>query len=86
MKNIAGIKFPPASSSSAVANFNPTPVLVTTPMIIPAVAQATNTPKIPLAPLISPSTICQGVMRVDFFNIDAPIAKTIATKAARIGV
>ena len=32
----------------------PTPVLVTTPMMMPAAAQAMSTPKTPLAPFSSP--------------------------------
>ena len=86
VNTIAGIRWPPARSSSAVAILRPTPVLVTTPIIIPAVAQAISTPKMPLEPLIMPFTKSLKVMRVDLRRQELTIASTMPTRAARIGV
>ena len=76
---------PPDKSNNADANFKPTPVFVTTPIIIPAAAQATKTPKPFRAPVSKPLIIAAGDMRVDFFMLDTKIDKIIATNAARIG-
>ena len=86
VKNIAGNKCPPARSSSAVANLRPTPVLVTTPIMTPAVAQAIKTPRTPLEPSIKPLTTSPKLIRVDFLRQEQIRVRPIAHKAARIGV
>ena len=86
VKNIAGSNCPPARSSSAVASFKPTPVLVTTPIIIPAVAQAISTPSTPLEPLIRPLTKSMGVMRVLLRRQAQIMVNAMAYSAARMGV
>ena len=86
VKNMAGSNCPPARSSSAVASFRPTPVLVTTPMMIPAVAQAISTPSTPLEPLIRPFTKSFGVMRVLLRRHAQTIVRAMAYSAARMGV
>ena len=86
VRNMLGKINPPDKSKRADANFKPTPVLVTTPIMIPAAAHATKTPKTLRAPVSKPFKISFGVMRVDFFIDDTTIDKIIATKAARIGV
>ena len=86
VKKSVGSMRPPAKSRSAEANFSPTPVLVTTPMMIPAEAQATKTPKTFFAPASKPLTISMGFMRVDFLRKEAQIERTMAKSAARMGV
>ncbi len=86
VKNIVGSRRPPDRSSSPEASFRPTPVFVTTPMMIPAAAQATSTPRTFFAPFSRPRTISIGFIRVDLRRAEQTIASTIATRAARIGV
>ena len=86
VKNIAGNSLPPAKSSKAVATFRPTPVLVTTPMMMPAVAQAISTPKTPMEPSIKPWITCLKEMRVDLRRQAQIMLSAMAAKAARIGV
>ena len=86
VKNMAGNNCPPARSNSAVASFRPTPVLVTTPMMMPAVAQAISTPSTPLEPLIRPLTKSLGVIRVLLRRQAQMMVSAIAYKAARMGV
>ena len=86
VKNIVGSNMPPERSRRADASFKPTPVFVTTPMMMPAEAQATRTPRTFRAPFSKPRTISTGFMRVDFLRDEAAMASTIAQSAARIGV
>ena len=86
VKNMVGSIMPPAKESSAEASFRPTPVFVTTPIMMPAEAQATSTPRTAFAPFSSPMTTSMGRMRVDFRRLDAKIESTMANSAARIGV
>ena len=86
VKNIAGSNAPPDKSRRAVATFKPTPVLVTTPMMIPAVAQAIRTPRTPMEPSIKPCTPCLKVIRVAERKLAQQMLRRIAAKAARIGV
>ena len=77
---------PPDNPTKKEANFNPTPVLVTTPIIMPAAAQAISTPKAPLAPFINPLTISLNVIRVVSRSMAVKIEITIPANAAFIGV
>ena len=86
VKNIVGSSMPPERSRSPDASFSPTPVFVTTPMTMPAAAQATRTERTPRAPRSSPMTISRGFMRVDFRIIEQRIERMMAKSAARIGV
>jgi hypothetical protein len=71
VKNRVKRRFPPANSTSPFASFSPKPVRVTTPIMIPAEAQARATPTAFLAPSSKASAISLRLMRVDFLKAPA---------------
>ena len=82
VKNRVKKRFPPAMSTRPLAIFRPIPVRVTTPTMIPAVAQAMATPSAPRAPAWRAVMMSQGLIRVAFVIIPATIERPRPTRAA----
>jgi len=86
VKNKVNSKLPFAILTRIDPILSPKPVCVTTPIMIPAQAQAAITVMALLAPLIKPSTTSIGLSRVSFLSAEHTIEAPIAPSAALIGV
>ncbi len=79
-------KLPPESTTMPLAILSPTPERVTTPMIIPAQAQAAETPTADRAPVSRASKISFMLSRVFFRSMAMATVTMMQTRAALRGV
>ena len=81
VRNRAMMRVSPATPTMAVMKIWPRPVMVTTPAMMPAMAQATATDRVFLPPFSSASTKREGVMRFSLLIMLTAMESTVATMA-----
>src|SRR5699024_12845665 len=77
------VQIAPPLSTTLLPSYNPSPVFVTTPTIIPAQAVAAATPNAVRAPDVNATIILLNDIRVSFRNILTMIVDRIPNKAVR---